>query len=466
MQIALHGAARKVTGSKHLVTTDNGVKILLDCGLFQGEGEQTDELNRHLGFEPSSIDYLILSHAHADHAGNIPYLFKQGFKGVIYCTEATFDLCSVMLLDSAHIQEHDIEYVNKRRRRRKQSMLQPLYTAEDVTACLENFKPVNYNEWIKIEEGIEFSFIDTGHILGSASVNLKIIERHKLKHLFFTGDIGRYGDLILPDPHPFPQADYIICESTYGNRLHEAATDAAARLLKTVIDTCVTKRGKLIIPAFSLGRTQEVIYTLDKLNSAGKMPNVKIYIDSPLAVNVTSIMRKHKALFNSSLQEYMKSDPDPFSYHNVTFITELDESKALNESDEPCIIISASGMIEAGRVKHHVKNNISNSRNTILIVGYCPPTSLGGRLINGDPFVKIFGKEYEVHAHVEVISNYSAHADYNEMLRYLSCQDASKVKKLFLVHGVIESQEAFRDRLISAGFNEVLIPVQGEVVEL
>ncbi len=466
MQITFHGAARKVTGSRHLITTDKGIKILLDCGLFQGEGDQTDELNRHLGFDPSSIDYLILSHAHADHVGNIPYLFNQGFKGKIFCTVATFDLCAVMLLDSAHIQEHDIEYVNKRRRRKHQPAITPLYTAQDVTECLKNFEPVAYNEWIKIEEGSEFLYIDSGHILGSACVNLKIKEKDKQTNLFFSGDIGRYGDLILPDPQPFPQADYIICESTYGNRLHEASTDAATRLLNIVIDTCVTRRGKLIIPAFSLGRTQEIIYTLDKLNSAAKMPDVKIYIDSPLAVNVTSIMRKHKELFNTSMQEYMKGDPDPFSYNNVTFITDVEESKALNESDEPCVIISASGMIEAGRVKHHVKNNISNSRNTILIVGYCPPTSLGGRLINRDPFVKIFGKEYEVHAHIEVISNYSAHADYNEMLRYLSCQDASKVKKMFLVHGVIESQEAFRERLITAGFKEVMIPVQGESVNL
>lgn len=466
MQVTFHGAARKVTGSRHLITTDSGKKILLDCGLFQGEGKETDTLNRHLGFDPSSVDILILSHAHADHAGNIPYLYRQGFNGIIYCTYATFDLCSVMLLDSAHIQEHDLEYVNKRRRKKHQQPLEALYTADDVTECLKKFEPVAYNQWTTIAEGVEFLYTDSGHILGSAGVSLKVTENGKTTKLFFSGDIGRYGDLILHDPQPFPQPDYIICESTYGDRLHEDSVDAAKRLLETLIDTCVNRRGKLIIPAFSLGRTQEVIYTLDRLHTLGKVPDVKIYIDSPLAVNVTSIMRKHKEAFNPELQEYMKKDPDPFSYDKVTFITDVDDSKALNESDEPCVIISASGMIEAGRVKHHVKNNIGNSRNTILIVGYCPPESLGGRLMNGDQFVKIFGKEYEVHAHVEVISSYSAHADYREMLKYLSSIDAAQVRKLILVHGVIQSQEAFRERLLAAGFKDVMIPSQGDTIEL
>jgi metallo-beta-lactamase family protein len=466
MQITFHGAARKVTGSKHLITTENGRNILLDCGLFQGEGAQTDELNRHLGFDPHTVNFLILSHAHADHAGNIPYLFAQGFSGTVFCTKATLDLCSVMLLDSAHIQEHDIEYVNKKRRRRGQGPLQPLYTADDVALCIKNFKAVEYDQWITAEPGIEFLYTDSGHILGSAGVSLKITETKKVSWLFFSGDIGRYSDLILREPQPFPQMEYIICESTYGNRLHEPAGDAAQRLLAVITDTCKGRGGKVIIPAFSLGRTQEIIYTLDRLNTQGKMPDVKIYIDSPLSVNVTSIMRRHPESFNPEIKEYMKGDPDPFSYNNVTFITDVEDSKALNESDEPCVIISASGMIEAGRVKHHVKNNIGNSKNTILIVGYCPPASLGGKLMNGDPVVKIFGKEYEVHAHVEVISNYSAHADYNEMLKYLSCQDASLVKKLFLVHGVPASQEAFRERLMHAGFRDVVIPYQGDTALL
>jgi metallo-beta-lactamase family protein len=466
MQITFHGAARTVTGSKHLITTDSGKQILLDCGLFQGEGMQTEELNRHLGFDPQNVSYLILSHAHADHAGSIPYLFAQGFRGKVFCTPATFDLCSVMLLDSAHIQEHDIEYVNKRRRRKKLPPLQPLYSKEDVMMCMKNFEVVQYDKWFSIEQGIEFIYTDSGHILGSAGVSLKIAEKGKETKIFFSGDIGRYHDLILRAPQPFSQTDYLICESTYGNRLHEPTSDAVQRLLDVVNDTCLNRRGKVIIPAFSLGRTQEIIYTLDRLNTAGRMPKVRIYIDSPLAVNITGIMRKHTSSFNPGIKEYMKSDPDPFNYDMVTFITDVDQSKTLNESDEPCVIISASGMIEAGRVKHHVKNNIGNSRNTILIVGFCPPDSLGGRLIRKQPFVKIFGKEYEVHAQVQVISNYSAHADYNEMLQYLSCQDAAKVKQLFLVHGIPEAQEAFREKLINAGFKNVMIPHKGESVQL
>jgi metallo-beta-lactamase family protein len=288
---------------------------------------------------------------------------------------------------------------------------------------------------------------------------------HETK-LFFSGDIGRMNDMILRQPQPFPQADIIICESTYGDKEHEDMGNANQRLKNVVIETCVQRKGKLIIPAFSLGRTQELLYALDRLHTHNELPHVKTYIDSPLSVNITSIMRKHAYAFNDVIKEYMKRDPDPFSYDDVTFITEVSESKALNDSDEPCIIISASGMIEAGRVKHHVKNNIGDSRNTILIVGYCPPTSLGGKLINGDKYVRIFGKEYEVHARIEVFSNYSAHGDYNEMMKYLSCQDPSKVKQLFLVHGEPDAQKAFKTRLEHAGFTNVIMPFMGESFKL
>ena len=466
MKITFFGAAQKVTGSKHLVTTASGKNILLDCGLFQGEGDKTDELNRHFGFEPASVHALVLSHAHADHAANIPYLYQQGFKGITYCTPATLDLCTVMLMDSAHIQEHDIEYVNKRRKRQGRTPLEPLYSANDVTQALKNFVTVPYGQLQKVSDDFSFMYTDSGHILGSAAVNIKLNENGKETTLFFSGDIGRYSDLILPSPQPFPQADYIICESTYGNRLHEAQGDAEQKLLRVVMETCTVKKGKLIIPAFSLGRTQEIIYVLDRLHSQGLMPYVKIYIDSPLAINITEIMRKHTESFNAEIKAYMKTDADPFGYADVQFIKDVADSKALNDSDEPCIIISASGMLEAGRVKHHVKNNISDSRNTILIVGYCPPDSLGGKLMNDAKYVRIFGKEYEVNATVEVISNYSAHADYEEMLKYLSCQDASKVKKVFLVHGVLNVQQEFRLKLMAAGFKEVIIPTRGEEANL
>ncbi len=466
MKVTFYGAAQQVTGSKHLVTTASGKNILLDCGLFQGEGDKTDELNRHLGFDPASVYALVLSHAHADHAASIPYLYQQGFSGTTYCTPATLDLCKVMLMDSAHIQEHDIEYVNKRRKRQGRPYLEPLYTANDVTNALANFVTVPYDQLQKITDDCSFTYTDSGHILGSAAVNMKLLDGKKATNLFFSGDIGRYNDLILRAPQRFPQADYIICESTYGNRLHDEPGNAEQKLLKVVMETCVMKKGKLIIPAFSLGRTQEIIYVLDRLHTKGLMPLVKIYIDSPLAINITEVMRKHTESFNPEIKAYMKTDVDPFGYGDMKFIEEVQDSKALNDSDEPSIIISASGMLEAGRVKHHVKNNISDSRNTILIVGYCPPASLGGKLVNGAKYVRIFGKEYEVNATIEVISDYSAHADYSEMLKYLSCQDPTSVKSVFLVHGILEVQQDWKLKLISAGFKDVTIPTRGEVFEL
>jgi metallo-beta-lactamase family protein len=459
MKITFHGAARKVTGSRHLLTLPSGKNVLLDCGLFQGEGAETDTLNRHFGFNPQTVHALILSHAHADHAGNIPYLFNQGFNGPVYCTPGTLELCSVMLLDSANIQVKDIEYVNKKRRRRGQPQLTPLYTEEDVHRCLKNFIPVELNTETRITEDLLLLFTDAGHILGSAAVNLIVGGKTRI---FFSGDTGRFHDLILKPPQPFPQADYIISESTYGDRLHESPGDASGKLLSVVMDTCVRKKGKVIIPAFSLGRTQEIIYTLDRLHTKGLMPRVKIYIDSPLSVNITGIMRKYVSQFNPEIIEYIKTDPDPFGYEDVRFISDVQQSKALNESNEPCIIVSASGMIEAGRIKHHVKNNIGDSRNTILIVGYCPPESVGGKLMRGERYVRIFGKEYEVHAAVEVISSYSAHADYKEIMHYLSCQNPVQVSRVFLVHGVIEAQEALRTRLMHAGFRDVVIPQMGE----
>ena len=462
MKITFYGAARTVTGSKHLLTTNSGKNILLDCGLFQGEGDKTDFMNRNLGFDPSSVHALILSHAHMDHAGCIPYLYKEGFTGITYCTPATYDLCKVMLMDSAHIQEHDITYVNKRRKRNGKPILEPLYTEEDVDNCLKKFQKVVYDERYEIANDCSFMFTDSGHILGSAAVNVTLKGEKRETTLFFSGDIGRYTDLILRPPQPFPQADYVICESTYGNRLHDASENAEQKLIKVVTETCVVKKGKLIIPAFSLGRTQELIYVLDRLHTKGLMPYVKIYIDSPLSVNITEIMRKHTESFNKEILAYMKTDNDPFGYADIHFIKDVTESKALNDSDEPCIIISASGMLEAGRVKHHVKNNISDSRNTILIVGYCPPDSLGGRLISGAKYVRIFGKEYEVNASIHVISNYSAHADYSEMLNYLSCQDAKKVKQVFLVHGILQVQQEYKLKSIEAGFSNVTIPEMKE----
>lgn len=462
MKITFYGAAQTVTGSKHLIQTERNKQILLDCGLFQNKGADNATLNRHFGFDPAKVDYMILSHAHIDHSGNIPGLVKQGYKGPIYCTPATLDLCRIMLADSAHIQQNDVAYLNKKRERKGQRAIDPLYTIDDVTNALKNFVPIALNTQTEIDRHIRLTFTDTGHILGSAAINLQLDEPSGKVRLFFSGDVGRYNDIILRSPQKFPQADYLIMESTYGHRLHEKSEDAESRLFKVVHETCVERRGKLIIPAFSLGRTQEIVYALDRMYKKGTLNHIPVFVDSPLAISATNIMRKHTESFNPDILEYMEKDPDPFGFESLQYIQDVEDSKALNEREDPCIIISASGMLEAGRIKHHVKNNISDSRNTILIVGYVPPNSLGGRLIAGDKEVSIFGTPYTVKANIAVIDSYSAHGDYTELLKFLECQDAAQVRRLFLVHGESEALLAFKEHLNGRGFRDIVIPMQGE----
>ncbi len=464
MQVKFIGATETVTGSKHIIETDKGFKILLDCGLYQGMGKETETLNRNLGFLPSDIDVVILSHAHIDHSGNIPLLVKQGFLGSIYCTPPTLEVVEVLLLDSAKIHEYDIEYVNKKREQRGEDPLTPLYTVKDVERCMKHFKTVPYHADFHLNEEVSFKFTDAGHILGSAAINLTLKHSdHKVTHLTFTGDIGKYNDMLLKDPECFPQADYILCESTYGDRLHEIDTDAELHLLNVVRNTCLEKKGKLIIPAFSLGRTQEIVYILDKLKNKKLLPNIKVYVDSPLSTNITDIMRENVSCFNERLQEYIKNDPDPFGFSNLKYIREKEESIALNSSKEPCIIISSSGMMDAGRIKHHLANTISDPKNTILVVGYCSPNSLGGKIKSGEKEVKIFRKLYEVNADVEVIDSYSAHADYNEIIRFLSCQDKSKIKTVFLIHGDPDAKTSFKDKLEKEGYPNVVIPSKNDI---
>lgn len=465
MKVTFWGAAQTVTGSKHLLTTVGGKKILLDCGLFQNKG--AEEHNRHLGFAPAEIDYLILSHAHIDHSGAIPILVKQGFRGKIYCTPATLDLCVIMLADSAKIQESDIEYINKKRAKKGQSAIEPLYSQNDVEEALTLFVAKDYNQWHTIDDEVQLLFTDAGHILGSACVNLKVREsKDKVIHLLFSGDVGRNGDLILKDPEETAQADYIICESTYGNRLHEHRENTKQRLIEIIDRTCIKNRGKIIIPAFSLGRTQELVYTLDRMKTEGLLPNIKVYVDSPLAVNATNIMRKHVECYNANIKAYMAKDADPFGFNNLHYIKDVEESIALNDNKEPCIIISSSGMMEAGRIKHHVKNNISNERNTILIVGFNAANTLGDRLLKGEKEVRIFGEDYIVKASIEEMQAFSAHADYEELLYWLRWQNPQLVKRTFLVHGEYEAQKEFKEKLIAAGFNNIEIPARGESYDL
>ncbi len=458
MKIAFHGAARTVTGSKHLVSLKNGRKYLLDCGMFQGLGPETDALNREWGFTPADVDFLILSHAHIDHTGLIPKLVKDGFRGKVFCTPATKELSAALLEDSANIQQEDIRFVNKKRLVEGQSYLQPLYDGEDARQALDHFATVEYDTWFAIDENVEILFLDAGHIIGSATVHLKIKEEGKETHMTFSGDVGRYNDVILNSPKQFPQADYILIESTYGNSLHDPDVNTPDLLLDWVRKTCVEKKGKLIIPAFSVGRTQEILFALNQLEVENRLPDLDYFVDSPLSITVTEIVKKYPQYFNKTIQNLLQTDQDPFAFRGLKYIKSVDESKSLNFRNGPFVIISASGMAEAGRVKHHISNNIENSRNTILIVGYCEPHSLGGKLMAGAKQVNIFGVEHEVNAEIASIRSMSAHGDYNDLSQFLSCQDPRQVKKLFIVHGEYQVQEAFKDKLLKKGFMDVEIP--------
>lgn len=458
MKIAFHGAAWCVTGSKHLLTLKNGKRVLLDCGMFQGMGNETDALNRHFGFDPREVDVMILSHAHIDHSGLIPKLVKEGFRGHIFCTPATIDLASVLLEDSAEIQEDDIKYENKKRAAAGQPYLRPLYSMDDAKKALKLLVTVDYNEWFPVTEGISAMFTDAGHIIGSACVHLQMIENGKKSSLTFSGDVGRYRDVILKSPQDFPQADFIILESTYGNSLHDQHITTPDLLLQWVEKACLLKKGKLIIPAFSVGRTQELLYALNQLELENRLPDLDYFVDSPLSIEATEVVKKYPVYFNKRIQRVLESDNDPFNFKGLKYIKTVDQSKMLNFRNEPCVIISASGMGDAGRVKHHISNTIENSRNTILFTGYCEPFSLGGRLLSGKKEVGIFGVEHEVNAEIGAIRSMSAHGDYEDLCQWLACQDPRQVKKLFLVHGEYDVQQDFKARLIRKGFDDTSIP--------
>jgi metallo-beta-lactamase family protein len=466
MRVKFIGATETVTGSKHLLLTEKGRQVLLDCGSFQGEGRETDKMNRHLGVNPSNIDAVILSHAHIDHSGNLPLLVKEGFRGWIYCTPATADVCGILLLDSAHIHEGDIRFINKQRRKRGQEPIHPLYTIKDAEKCLDLLKPVEFDTDFQLNDELSFYFSENGHIIGSAAVHVTARESGRFTRLTFTGDIGRYNDPLLKPPAVFRQADYIICESTYGDRLHESAGEVEDRLLEIIHHTCIEKKGRLVIPAFSLGRTQEILFILDTLQNLKKLPPVKVFVDSPLSTKATKIVRSHTEAFNEDLKAYIKKDPEPFGFPGLTYIEDVEDSQKLNDLREPCVIISASGMADAGRVKHHLRYTVGDARNTVLISGYCAPGSLGQRLLSGAKEVRIFGDLFEVNAEVTSMLALSAHADYKEIIEFLSCQSASQVKKIFLVHGDDDAKVSFRTKLLGEGYRDVIIPRKGETFDL
>ena len=465
MNIQFLGAAKEVTGSKHLITTNKGTKILLDCGMYQGKGLETDADNRDLGFNPSEIDYLILSHAHIDHCGLIPYIIKNGFCGTIVCTPATRDLCAILLVDAGKIQEQDTATFNKKRELQGLKPVEPLYTAEDARASMQYFISVPYNREVRFGD-FSIMFTDNGHILGSATCNIKIFDNEKTTRIAFTGDIGRYNGRILKEPQIFPQADYLIMESTYGDRTHQPLKESDLELLQIVKKTCLKKRGKLIIPSFAVGRAQDIIFALNYLWETGQLPSVEVYVDSPLSMNATNIFKLHQEDFNGNLQQFMKIDPDPFGFDKLHFVQSAEESKQLNYSLLPCIIISSSGMMEAGRVKHHIANNIEKPSTTILGVGYCTPTTLGHKILRGDKEVSIFGIKHTVRADVTTLESYSAHGDYNEMIRFISCQNKDLLKKICIVHGEEQTQMKFARHLKEAGFKNLFIPNKRDKLDL
>lgn len=457
MKIAFHGAARTVTGSKHLLSLKNGKKYLLDCGMFQGMGKETDSMNRKFGFDVTEITALILSHAHIDHCGLIPKFVADGFKGKIYCTPATKELAAVLMEDSAGIQENDVKYENKRRAQEGLPYLKPLYTTAEALDAVEYFVAVEYNNWFTIDENIEVMYTDAGHIIGSAAVHLKIKEDGKITRLTFSGDVGRYRDVILKSPAEFPQADYIILESTYGNSLHDNAITTPDQILHWIEKACLHKKGKLIIAAFSVGRTQEILHALNQLELERRLPDIPYFVDSPLSVKATEIVKNYPQYFNKTIQKILESDNDPFGFKGLKFVKSVDESKLLNFRNGPFVVISASGMAEAGRVKHHISNNIESSRNTILLTGYCEPNSLGAKLQSGRKEVNIFGVLHEVNAEIGSIRSMSAHGDYDDLCQFLACQNPKEVQRLFLVHGEYNVQLDFKDRLTKKGY-EVEVP--------
>ncbi|MDP4175564.1 MAG: MBL fold metallo-hydrolase [Bacteroidota bacterium] len=462
MELKFIGAARTVTGSMHLVKV-NGTTFLLDCGMYQGKRKLAYEINKNFeDFDPAEIDFVILSHAHIDHAGNLPNLVKRGFKGNIYSTFATRDLCSVMLKDSAYIQEKDIEFVNKKRKKNGQNPFTPLYTLKDVEQTMEQFVGINYHQEVELTDDIRVTFFDAGHILGSAVVSLLINEKGRLVSLGFSGDLGRPNMPILKDPEKIPDCDFLICESTYGGRFHDNAENTEQKLAD-VITKAIKRKAKIIVPSFSVGRTQEIVYWLNNVFEKNLAQRIPIYVDSPLSVNATDIFRLHTECFDNEISQFILHHKDPFGFSKLTYIKDVEESKRLNSIEGPCMILASSGMAEAGRILHHLANNIENENNIILIVGYSAENTLGRKIVEREPVVKIFGDQYELKAEVIVMNSLSAHADSNELISYCDQFDKSRMQKIFLVHGDQDQQEKLSNRLKSLGFEDIVIPEKGNV---
>jgi metallo-beta-lactamase family protein len=462
LRVTFHGAARTVTGSMHLVEV-NGLRLLLDCGLFQGHRAEAYDRNSHFPFAPKDIAAVVLSHAHIDHCGNLPNLVKQGYPGPVYCTPATRDLIAVMLTDSARIQQEDADYLN-RKRKRGDAKVRPLYEQRDVLRVLRACQSVPYDRTLDLGRGIEVSFHDAGHLLGSAMVHLNVEKNGRRASLTFTGDIGRRAVPILRDPAPVPAADLIVSESTYGGQKHEPVEETAEALGEIVRRTAA-RGGKVLIPAFSLGRTQTVIYFLHQLIAAGKLLDLPIYVDSPLAAEATEVFRLHPECFDDETLALLDEHPELFGGKRIHYVHSVAESKALNARPGPCIIIAASGMCEAGRILHHLKHNIEDARTTILMVGFQAPDTLGRRIAERQPHVRLLDRTFDLRAEVVTLNGFSSHADQDDLLEFLGPL-AQTTKKVRLVHGEPDRAEALAEALRGKGFADVAVPARGESVEV
>ena len=466
MKVQFWGAAQTVTGSMHLIQFGEK-RILLDCGLYQGKRKIAFEKNRNMPFDGSSIDAVILSHAHIDHSGNLPSLYASGFRGPIYCTSATRDLAAFMLMDSGKIQVNDVKYVNKKRKANNQTLFEPLYVPHQAAATLKQFRTIEYDHMFSPLDGIECCFHVAGHMLGASivEVNLTDPDSGEKKRLVFSGDIGRSDMPILRDPKVVEGADYVIMEATYGNRNHETGSNVK-QTLKQIAEETYADRGKLIIPAFSVGRTQEIVYRLNLLAEEGQLPPMKVYVDSPLAVNATDVFRAHVECFNEEMIEAVlnEDDNDPLDFDELTYIRRVQESQALNTSKESCIIISASGMCEGGRVLHHLKHNIENPTTRVLFAGYQAPHTLGRILLDGSlKKVKIYGQEYEMNAKVAHLTGSSGHADQKNLLEWAKeTTEKGNVKKIALVHCELDSGTEFKSKLEKLKLGPVIIPEPGD----
>jgi metallo-beta-lactamase family protein len=463
MTLQFLGATQTVTGSMHLLTA-NGSRVLLDCGLYQGKRAEAFERNRNFPFVASTISAVVLSHAHIDHAGNLPNLVRNGFNGTIFCTSATRDLCGVMLFDSAYLQERDAEYVNKQHEKKKEPPIEPIYTSEDVERTMAQMVGVRYRQKIEVADGIGITFVDAGHVLGSAVTLMEVRENGKTITVGFSGDLGRRNMPILKDPEPIGDVDIWISESTYGGRIHEPISGMEQRLLE-VIQRTIDRGGKVIVPAFSVGKTQELLYVLFTLNDSGKLPAIPIFVDSPLSVNTTEVFRTHPECFDKETLKYILANEDPFGFGRLKYIKSVDESKKLNDIKDPCIIIASSGMCEAGRILHHLANNVQNPRNTVLVVGFMAEHTLGRRIVERQPELKIFGELYQLKSEVAILNAFSAHAGQDELVDYARTMNKTRLKNIFLVHGEVAQAQELSRKLSESGYGNISIPAKGDTAE-